>query len=60
MTIVAVERPFGRLFLSYHFRWDEGTHFYGTESFTVEPNCDTGSWLAEEIGIALLVVQEMV
>ena len=48
MTIVAVERPFGRLFLSYHFRWDEGTHFYGTESFTVEPNCDTGSWLAEE------------
>jgi hypothetical protein len=48
MTVVAVERPFGRLFLSYHFRWDEGTHFYGTESFAVEPNCDTGSWLAEE------------
>ena len=48
MTVVAVERPFGRLFLSYHFRWDEGTHFYGSESFAVEPNCDTGSWLAEE------------
>lgn len=48
MTVVAVERPFGRLFLSYHFCWDEGTHFYGTESFAVEPNCDTGSWLAEE------------
>lgn len=48
MTIVAVERPFGRLFLSYHFRWDEGSHFYGTESFAVEPNYDIGSWLAEE------------
>ena len=48
MTVVAVERPFGRLFLSYHFRWDEGTHFYGTESFAVEPNYDTGSWIAEE------------
>ena len=48
MTVVAVERPFGRLFLSYHFRWDDDTHFCGTESFAVEPNYDTGSWLAEE------------
>ena len=48
MTVVAVERPFGRLFLSYHFRWDEGTHFYGTESLAFEPHHDSNSWFAED------------
>ena len=48
LTIVAVQRPFDRLFVACHFRWDEGSHFYGTESFAVEPNYDIGRWLAEE------------
>ena len=49
MTVVAVERPFGRLFRLLSFPLGRRhAHFYGTESFAVEPNYDTGSWLAEE------------
>ena len=48
MTVVAVERPFGRLFLSYHFRWDDGVRFYGTESLAFEPHHDSNSWFAKE------------
>ena len=32
LTIVAVQRPFDRLFVACHFRWDDGVRFYGTES----------------------------
>ena len=42
LTIVAVQRPFDRLFVACHFRWDEGMRFYGT------PHHDSNSWFAKE------------
>ena len=48
LTIVAVQRPFDRLFVACHFRWDEGMRFYGTESLAFEPNHDSNSWFAKE------------
>ena len=48
LTIVAVQRPFDRLFVACHFRWDEGMRFYGTESLAFEPHHDSNSWFAKE------------
>lgn len=48
LTIVAVQRPFDRLFVACHFRWDDGVRFYGTESLAFEPNHDSNSWFAKE------------
>lgn len=48
MTIVAVQRPFDRLFVACHFRWDDGVRFYGTESLAFEPNHDNSRWFAED------------
>lgn len=48
LTIVAVQRPFDRLFVACHFRWDDGVRFYGTESLAFEPHHDSNSWFAEE------------
>ena len=48
LTIVAVQRPFDRLFVACHFRWDEGMRFYGTESLAFEPHHDSNSWFAED------------
>lgn len=48
LTIVAVQRPFDRLFVACHFRWDDGVRFYGTESLAFEPHHDSNSWFAKE------------
>ena len=48
LTIVAVQRPFDRLFVACHFRWDDGVRFYGTESLAFEPNHDNSRWFAKE------------
>lgn len=48
LTIVAVQRPFDRLFVACHFRWDDGVCFYGTESLAFEPHHDSNSWFAKE------------
>ena len=48
LTIVAVQRPFDRLFVACHFRWDDGVRFYGTESLAFEPNHDNSRWFAED------------
>ena len=48
LTIVAVQRPFDRLFIACHFRWDDGVRFYGTESLAFEPHHDSNSWFAKE------------
>lgn len=48
LTIVAVQRPFDRLFVACHFRWDEGMRFYGTESLAFEPHHDSNSWFVKE------------
>lgn len=48
LTIVAVQRPFDRLFVACHFRWDDGVRFYGTESLAFEPHYDSNSWFAKE------------
>lgn len=48
LTIVAVQRPFDRLFVACHFRWDDGARFYGTESLAFEPHHDSNSWFAKE------------
>ena len=48
LTIVAVQRPFDRLFVACHFRWDDGVRFCGTESLAFEPHHDSNSWFAKE------------
>ncbi len=48
LTVVAVQRPFDRLFIACHFRWDEGVRFYGTESLAFEPSHDNSRWFAKE------------
>ena len=54
LTIVAVQRPFDRLFVACHFRWDDGVRFYGTESLAFEPHHDSNSWFAKEFSSRVL------